>query len=116
MKTTILDGRHTYEVTVVDPDRTVHVSGERSGKSASQEFLKWWAEEARRRKAPALRPTGEDFGIANRLLKKYGRERLEYLSKWFWRMASAPILEEGYPHQLRLFAAKLPEVEAEVQK
>ena len=114
MKTTIIDGRHTFTVTVVDSERVISVSsGGRGGKRLTHDFLLWWIEQAKAYKAPVPNLTSEDYGIAQRLLKKHGRERLEYLSQWFWRLESEPILD-GYSHQLRLFAAKINDVEAHV--
>jgi hypothetical protein len=54
--------------------------------------------------------TAEDYGIAAHLLKKYGWEGLKNLAMFFWLQHSDP-LRDGYSHPMRLFAAKIPEIE-----
>ena len=117
MDTWIVDGKTTWRIRLrPTPPPSDRREGRESEPAARRQtaadFLSWWGARAEAVGLPRRRPTGEDFGIAARLLKKYGRDRLEKLAREFWLWHSEALRD--YPHQMRLFAAKLQEIEAEV--
>jgi len=108
--TTIVDGRREYRVYVRDTNVTVETSGPRHG---VQDWLREFREQAEQCHATCPGFTSEDYGIANRLLKKYPRDRLDKLAEIFWLQYSDP-LDDGYGHPLRLFAAAIPDIERRI--
>lgn len=62
---------------------------------------------------PYRQPQSEDYGIATRLLKKYPRERLLVMSDFFWHTYATPVVEHVDAHVMRLFAARIPDIEKE---
>lgn len=105
--TRITDGRREYRVYVRETAVTVESGGPRHG---VQEWLREFRQQAEQCHALCPGFTSEDYGIANRLLKKYAWPRLDKLAEIFWLQYSDP-LDEGYSHPLRLFAAAIPEIE-----
>lgn len=110
--TTITDGRRTVTVYVRSPDLTPGIDVPNKTPTVA-DFLRWFREEGRRCRVGCPLPMAEDYGIASRLLKKHGMERMKVLAGHFWLRYSEPI-DEGYVHFMKLFASKIPVIEVEV--
>lgn len=93
--------------------RTTDIEPERP-QLGVKDFLQWFRERGAQCRMPCPHFTAEDYGIAARLLKRHGRERLEKLAEYFWHWHSEP-LREGYTHPLKLFASAISEIEAAIQ-
>lgn len=62
---------------------------------------------------PYRQPKSEDYGIATRLLKQYSRERMIEMSDYFWHTFASPVVEHDDANVMRLFAARIPDIERE---
>jgi len=76
------------------------------------EFLAWFQKRGEDCRMPCPPFQSEDYGIAARLLKKHGEGRLKELAGYFWLWKSGALREEEYPHAMKLFASKIPMLEA----
>ena len=75
------------------------------------EFWKDFAHEGEKGKAPLRPPSGEDFGIAQRILAKYGIDKSKKYVVAFWSLYSDPIYDGSYQdHPMRLFMSKIPDI------
>lgn len=64
-------------------------------------------------KAPRFSPSGEDLRIAVSLLRKYPLDKMPTYVRLFWTRYSQPLFEGG-DHPMRLFAASIPKIRAEL--
>ena len=78
------------------------------------EFLHWFRQRGIECRSSCPPFDAEDAGIAKRLLLKHGEMRLKELATYFWHWHSEP-LAGRYTHTMRLFAAKIPELEIALQ-
>lgn len=70
--------------------------------------------EARRVRGPEQPLTGEAFGIAQRLAKRYTYEQMQKMTYVFWQRFSDPIYHEDSTHALRFFWTQLPLIVREI--
>ena len=112
MLTWIDFGQYSYRIRVLKPGADVGTTT----KVPTYNALALWRdflEVGSHVQAPQRAPTGEDLGIANNLLRRHKRERLLELARLFWLRYSSPIFEKQETHMMRLFAARIPDIEAE---
>lgn len=102
----ITDKSNTYRIKVLRPEAVITV--EESGNTPLLRFQGLWQRHEDKFDHPRHHWSGEDYRIAQSLVKKFDYAKLdEYLEK-FWFYHAEPITGHGYDHPLRLFAAGVP--------
>ena len=93
---------------VTPTDKSVEVASDPRTDIAT--FMAWWKQQA---EGYGLRfhPTGQDYGIAGRLLKNHGLDRVTAVAVMFWRAHSDPLIEGEYGQHMVLFASKYDQAE-----
>ncbi len=109
MKTTLHDGPKTYLIEIFHPDRELPAAR----LSDLERLRQAWVHAENRRGKPNHQWSGEDFGIAHRLVGKYRVDNeLVPALEWFYRLHGEELLT--YPHPMRLFASRLPTLLSEM--
>ena len=111
MKSTILDGPRTYTI-YVRAEQVPEVEETKQTRHGAFVYEFW-------RKGAELKVTmppiqWEDYGIAKRLLGKYGREHLRQLMWHFWMRYADDLNEGKCSHPMRLFEHQIPTIIAEI--
>jgi hypothetical protein len=114
MRTTLTDGHRRYSVNVRRSEWSPTPGGEVAPANTVGEFLHWFRQRGIECRSSCPPFDAEDAGIAKRLLLKHGEMRLKELATYFWHWHSEP-LAGRYTHTMRLFAAKIPELEIALQ-
>lgn len=94
--------------------RWTEVEGGNPELGAAGRFLEAFKQAGEKYRVPAYSWTGEDYGIANRLVKKHGQELLLKLAPVFWSLFSDPLLGSTAPHPMRLFAASISDIARQI--
>ena len=107
-------GRYTYRIRILKPE--AEVDAEETSAPGYNAIALWkdFLEVGSHVRAPQRPPTAEDLGIANRLLRRYKRDELLEFARLFWSRYSSPVFEKQEGHMMRLFAARIPDIEAEI--
>lgn len=105
--------RTTLRVRITHPE--ADLEPEAATVSPVQAFIRDFNEQAARVRAPKRGLQSEDYGIALRLLSKYGHDKLVEYAQIFWHRYSQPIFDDPNAHVMRIFAARIADLEKEIQ-
>lgn len=112
MQTTTIDfGKYKLRIRVLKPEAEMEVAPVVYGARAFVVDFQALGDKVR---APHRTPSGEDFGIAANLLRKYGKETLLTYAYHFWHSYSQPLFDNPQLGMMKLFTSRIPDIAREV--
>lgn len=108
--TTIDFGAYQLRLRVLKPDAEVEVARPAYG---ARDFVMDFMALGAKVRAPERTPSGEDYGIAVNLLRKYEKTVLLEYARLFWSRYSQPIFDNPRTGMLKLFTSRIPDIARE---
>ena len=108
----VTDRGQVFHVYIVDYDAVPVVRSLQDTAS----FLSWWRDQARLYNAPVPQYDGADRGIAARLLRRHGLDRIKAVGVWFWRRHADALIDGSYRRHMILFQAKFSDAERDLRE